>query len=156
MTERRGRRDERETLAAAVQRIQRIRNSKRIHAALTGAAGVDITQQSLQLLTGAEDGATSSDIAAATRMDAAAVSRELRRLEEAGLVRRENSPHHHAAVVVQLTDEGHRVRDRIKAVRDDHLARTLADWDRDDVDTLARLLHRFVDDLQANPLHPED
>lgn len=141
-------------VAAAVQRLQRLRNSKRIHAVLTDAAGVVLTQQSLRLLIAVTDGETATELASSSNMDGAAVSRELRRLEEAGLVAREPSPHHHAGVVVRLTVEGRMARDRVVAVRHHHLARTFSGWSQTDTAALADLLGRFVDDLQANPLVP--
>ncbi len=155
MTEGRFRREELEAVADAVQRFQRIRTSKRVHAALTDAADVDLTQQSLQLLVAAVDGCSASDVARATGMDAGAVSRELRKLEVAGMITREQSSHHHTSVVIRMTDEGRSARERVTAVRHDHLSRALVGWERAEVEVLARLLDRFVDDLQANPLQAE-
>ena len=139
-------------VASAVQRFHRLRASKTTHAALLQAADVDLTQQSLQLLVVLSDGQTASELASASQMDAAAVSRELRRLEHDGLIERSANPHHHAGVVVRLTDAGCDARDRIVAVRRAHMARALDGWSAADIASLSRLLGRLVDDLQAAPV----
>lgn len=141
-------------VALAVQRFQRLRASKTTHAILVDAAGVELTQQSLQLLVAAQDGQNASELGRATHMDAAAVSRELRRLEGEGLIERRPSPHHHAGVIVHLTEAGRRTRARITAIREGHLTRALAGWQPADVAVFAQLLERFVVDLQATPLAP--
>lgn len=143
-------------VAAAVQRFQRLRASKTSHAILVEAAGVDLTQQSLQLLVAARDGQNASELGRATHMDAAAVSRELRRLEGEGLIERSPSPHHHAGVIVHLTESGRQTRDRVAAIREGHLSRALAGWSAADVTVFAHMLERFVVELQATPLAPAE
>ncbi|MDQ0993020.1 MarR family winged helix-turn-helix transcriptional regulator [Streptomyces sp. V3I7] len=73
----------------------------------------------------------------------ATMSRQLRALEELGLVAREPDPADGRAWLVTLTDEG---RGRVGSVRDARRARyvrKLAHWDRHEVAELARLLHRL-------------
>lgn len=73
----------------------------------------------------------------------ATMSRQLRALEQLGLVARDPDPADGRASLVRLTDEG---RDRFRHVRDarrERYVRKLADWDRAEVAELARLLHHF-------------
>ncbi|WP_444852232.1 MarR family winged helix-turn-helix transcriptional regulator [Streptomyces sp. NPDC000229] len=73
----------------------------------------------------------------------ATMSRQLRALEDLGLVARAPDPADGRASLVRLTDEG---RSRFRHVRDARRARyvrKLADWDRAEVAELARLLHQF-------------
>ncbi|MAJ88840.1 MAG: hypothetical protein CL416_04470 [Acidimicrobiaceae bacterium] len=137
---------------SAVQRFQRLRAGKTTHAALVDAVGVELTQQSLRLLVAAQDGQKASELGRATHMDAAAVSRELRRLENKGLIERSPSPHHHAGVIIHLTEAGRRTREKVIALREGHLTQALAGWRAEDVALFAQMLERFVTDLQATPL----
>lgn len=73
----------------------------------------------------------------------ATMSRQLRALEQLGLVARDPDPADGRASLVRLTDEG---RDRFRHVRDarrERYVRKLADWDRAEVAELARLLNHF-------------
>ncbi|WP_425281808.1 MarR family winged helix-turn-helix transcriptional regulator [Streptomyces ficellus] len=73
----------------------------------------------------------------------ATMSRQLRALEDLGLVARDPDPADGRASLVRLTDEG---RDRFRRVRDARRARyrrKLAGWDRAEVAELARLLHQL-------------
>lgn len=73
----------------------------------------------------------------------ATMSRQLRALEELGLVTREPDPADGRAWLVDLTEEG---RSRVKRVRDARRARyagRLAHWDSDEVIELARLLNQL-------------
>ena len=71
------------------------------------------------------------------------VSRQIKALDELGLVRRESDPLDGRASLVSLTDEGAK---RYTSARDARMRRfrvLLDTWDREDVDRFARLLHRF-------------
>nr|WP_079042080.1 MarR family transcriptional regulator [Streptomyces aureus] len=73
----------------------------------------------------------------------ATMSRQLRALEDLGLVARDPDPADGRASLVRLTEEG---RDRFRHVRDarrERYVRKLADWDRAEVAELARLLNHF-------------
>ncbi|HBU04321.1 MAG TPA: hypothetical protein DEA70_07525 [Acidimicrobiaceae bacterium] len=141
-------------VSAAVQRFQRLRAGKATHAALVNAVGVELTQQSLQLLVAAQDGQKASELGRATHMDAAAVSRELRRLEGKGFIKRSPSPHHCAGVIIHLTETGCRTREMVIALREGHLTQALAGWRAADVAVFAQMLDQFVINLKATPLVP--
>lgn len=79
----------------------------------------------------------------------ATMSRQLRALEELGLIRREPDPADGRAFLVELTQEG---QDRFTRVRDARRRRyfsRLSAWDHDRLAQLARLLHD-LNSVQAN------
>ncbi|MFJ4923540.1 MarR family winged helix-turn-helix transcriptional regulator [Streptomyces sp. NPDC088725] len=73
----------------------------------------------------------------------ATMSRQLRALEELGLVTREPDPADGRASLVRLTREGHERFQRVRDARRERYVQKLADWDRDEVAELARLLHHL-------------
>ncbi|WP_229865193.1 MarR family winged helix-turn-helix transcriptional regulator [Streptomyces spinoverrucosus] len=84
-----------------------------------------------------------TELAAYIGVGKATMSRQLRALEELGLVAREPDPADGRAWLVHLTDEG---RTRVQRVREARRARyvsKLAHWDRREVAELARLLHQL-------------
>ncbi|NEC92229.1 MarR family transcriptional regulator [Streptomyces sp. SID12501] len=84
-----------------------------------------------------------TELAAYIGVGKATMSRQLRALEELGLIAREPDPADGRAWLVHLTDEG-RVRFRaVREARRERYVRELAAWDRVEVAELARLLHRL-------------
>ncbi len=73
----------------------------------------------------------------------ATMSRQLRALEELGLVTREPDPADGRASLVALTEEGRARFRRVRDARRARYVRKLADWDRAEVAELARLLHQL-------------
>ncbi|WP_053661314.1 MarR family transcriptional regulator [Streptomyces sp. MMG1121] len=88
-------------------------------------------------------GQRATELAAYIGVGKATMSRQLRALEELGLIAREPDPADGRAWLVTLTDEG---RGRVGKVREARRARyvsQLAHWDRHEVSELARLLHQL-------------
>ncbi|MFG2884847.1 MarR family winged helix-turn-helix transcriptional regulator [Streptomyces sp. NPDC048297] len=88
-------------------------------------------------------GQRATDLAGYIGVGKATMSRQLRALEELGLVAREPDPADGRASLVTLTDEG---RGRVGRVREARRARyvsQLAHWDRHEVSELARLLNQL-------------
>lgn len=84
-----------------------------------------------------------TELAAYIGVGKATMSRQLRALEELGLLAREPDPADGRAWLVDLTEEG---RSRVGRVREARRARyvsQLAHWDRREVAELARLLHQL-------------
>ncbi|MDN3026722.1 MarR family transcriptional regulator [Streptomyces sp. S.PB5] len=84
-----------------------------------------------------------TELAAYIGVGKATMSRQLRALEQLGLVTRAPDPADGRAWLVELTEEG---RSRVGRVRDARRARyagRLADWDPKEVSELARLLHQL-------------
>ena len=143
-------------LAAAIVRMQRLFTHRRVFGLAAAVAGVDISQQAMQVLTViAQDGPlTLGDVAHGARMDAGAVSRQVRPLLDADYIERRPGPG--TSVIVEATPTGRAVIDDFQAVRDGHLARALADWSADDRAAFAELMTRFVNDVTATPYQALD
>ncbi|MDT3399114.1 MarR family transcriptional regulator [Streptomyces sp. B1866] len=73
----------------------------------------------------------------------ATMSRQLRALEQLGLVARTPDPADGRAFLVELTEGGRARFRRVRGARRARYARRLAAWDRGEVAELARLLHRL-------------
>lgn len=136
-----------------LDRLQRLLASRRAASALAESAGVELPQQEVQVLQQLHDGEARSmaDLARLARMDAAAVSRQVRALEDRGLVARRPSANHGRIVLIEPTAEGLTLARRVHERRTGHLVDTLAAWSPDERRTLGELLLRLVDDLQRTP-----
>jgi DNA-binding MarR family transcriptional regulator len=84
-----------------------------------------------------------TELAAYIGVGKATMSRQLRALEQLGLVVREPDPADGRAWLVALTQEGHDRVSRVREARRARYARRLADWDPREVTELARLLHQL-------------
>ena len=142
-----------ESVRLGLYRLQRLLAGRRPFSALTAAAGLDLSQQEIQVLQVLQDGAARSmaELARSARLDAGAVSRQVQALEERGLVGRRPSPDHGRIVLVEPSAEGLDAARRVHDLRNRHLLDALDDWSVEERDTLGRLLLRLVDDLQATP-----
>ena len=136
-----------------LSRLQRLLSSRRINAEMADAAGVSLSQQSIEVLRALADNEPMpvGDLARAARMDTGAVSRQLRGLEEDGLVERRASEHHGSVVLVVATAKGRSLTRRYERVRNAQLSLALTDWEPQERLELGRLLLRLVDDLQSTP-----
>lgn len=97
---------------------------------------------------------TPTELGRRTDMDPAVVTRQTRLLEVEGLLVR--TPHGRDGRVSSLspTDDGVESVRRMRKVLNRHMQLTLESWDAADVETLAELMGRLVDDLRAIP-YPE-
>jgi DNA-binding MarR family transcriptional regulator len=86
-----------------------------------------------------------TDLAAYFGVGKATMSRQLRTLEDLGLVAREPDPADGRAYLVRLTDEGRERFSSVRSARRERYLRQLAAWDRAEIAELARLLHRLND-----------
>ncbi|MFJ5232729.1 MarR family winged helix-turn-helix transcriptional regulator [Kitasatospora sp. NPDC088391] len=73
----------------------------------------------------------------------ATVSRQIRAIEELGLLRRETDPLDRRASLVSLTEEGERRFAAARAVRMGRFRDSLAGWELAELEQFARLLERF-------------
>ncbi|WP_187283198.1 MarR family winged helix-turn-helix transcriptional regulator [Streptomyces sp. t39] len=73
----------------------------------------------------------------------ATMSRQLRAMEEVGLVTREPDPADGRASLVRLTGEGVARFRHVRDARRDRYMSKLAGWDRGEIAELARLLHQL-------------
>ncbi|HVU74549.1 MAG TPA: MarR family transcriptional regulator [Mycobacteriales bacterium] len=88
-----------------------------------------------------------SEVASCLELDLSTVSRQVRQLEDAGLVRRRPDPLDGRASLLTLSPEGRRVLAAVRAARVDLLAHALREWRSADRAELLRLLQRLLDDL---------
>jgi DNA-binding MarR family transcriptional regulator len=86
-----------------------------------------------------------TELAAYFGVGKATMSRQLRAMEELGLVTREPDPADGRASLVRLTPEGRDRFTRARTARRDRFLAQLAEWGPGEVAELARLLHRFND-----------
>jgi DNA-binding MarR family transcriptional regulator len=138
-------------LLTALQQLVRLMGSRQASARLAAAAGVDVSQQAVQILRALDRDGRQPIAALATRaqMDVAAVSRQRRLLERRGLVTTSADPHDARVVLVGATPAGARAARRLRAAGARHVADALRDWSDDDRDRLACLLTRLVRDLRV-------
>ncbi len=142
-----------QSVRLGLTRLQRLLSSRRVHAGMAGAARVVLPQQAMNVLRalGDREPLPVGDLARAARMDTGAVSRQIRVLEEEGLVERRSSPQHGSIVLVEATAEGKAMAQRFERVRGAQLSRALVDWTPEERHQLGELMLRLVDDLQATP-----
>ncbi len=86
-----------------------------------------------------------TDLAAYFGIGKATMSRQLRPLEELGLVAREPDPADGRAYLLRLTEEGRHRFLRLRRERRERYLELMASWDVADIGELARLLHRLND-----------
>jgi DNA-binding MarR family transcriptional regulator len=84
-----------------------------------------------------------TELAAFFGVGKATVSRQLRALQELGLIARSPDPADGRASLVHLTGEGRERFSRVRDARRAEYVRKLAAWDRTEVAELARLLHQL-------------
>ena len=142
-----------QSVRLGLTRLQRLLSSRRVHAGMAGAARVVLPQQAMNVLRalGDREPLPVGDLARAARMDTGADSRQIRVLEEEGLVERRSSPQHGSIVLVEATTEGKAMARRFERVRGAQLSRALMEWTPEERQQLGELMLRLVDDLQATP-----
>ncbi|MEV0125348.1 MarR family transcriptional regulator [Streptomyces sp. NPDC050703] len=102
----------------------------------------DLEPAAYGLLVCLDDGGPqrATDLAAFIGVGKATMSRQLRALEELGLVSREPDPADGRAWLIRLTPDGRTRFRTVRAARRAQYVRRLQDWDRAEVAELARLL----------------
>jgi DNA-binding MarR family transcriptional regulator len=86
--------------------------------------------------------------------DHSTVSRQMAKLEAAGLLERFDLPADGRVRQARLTARGRKAFADLGAARRRLLDRVLADWSDHDRDVMTRLLGRFVQDLYNTVKHP--
>jgi DNA-binding MarR family transcriptional regulator len=84
-----------------------------------------------------------TEVARRLGVDQSTASRQIRPLEDAGLVARTTDEADRRVAWLEATDEGRAVLERIHGQRREDAERVLRDWSAKDVSELARLLARF-------------
>jgi DNA-binding MarR family transcriptional regulator len=140
-----------DAVGRALESLFRLNASRKVHALRAAAAGVTISAPGFVLLRRIqEDGPLAlGELARLTDMDPAAAGRQIRQLEDDGLVARVPSPGDGRVTNVSVTPGGSKARQRISEVLDRHMDDVLGAWSPADLADLARLLGRLADDLRS-------
>jgi DNA-binding MarR family transcriptional regulator len=105
----------------------------------------------------AKDGARRAGaLAEAVHSDPSTVSRQIAQLVRLGLVERVADPADGRASLLVATEEGRRVFDENRRMRNSRIAGLMADWTDDDRDAFVRLLTRFTDAFECHKLRAAD
>ena len=91
-----------------------------------------------------------SELAGRLHLDASTVSRQVRSLEDAGLIARTTDPDDRRATLLTATASGHRVLQESFERRRARLAEVLQGWECDDVAAFERMLTRLADTLEEH------
>jgi DNA-binding MarR family transcriptional regulator len=140
----------------ALERLFRLTGGRKMYARQSAAVGVLVTRAGYAILrTLDQEGPLSvGELARSCTMDPGAAVRQVKALEEDGLVDRTTHTDDARVTVVALTDAGRDVYRRIVEVRTSHLDEVLAEWSDADRTELTRLVDRLVDDLRSVPFKP--
>lgn len=138
-----------EELLVAIQRLARLMGSRQVAGRIASAAGAEVSQQGVQLIRSLHRHGEQpiARLAVLARMDVAAVSRQLRPLEQAALIARMTADDDARVTLVSLTAPGRRLAQRIRSVGLRHLSDALGGWSQEDRARLATLLGRLTDDF---------
>jgi len=97
-----------------------------------------------------------SDLGPHLMLDLSTISRQVRSLEEHGLVQRSECANDRRAFLLSPTDRGRELLDEALQRRAEALAVALSDWTTADLDRFTALLRRFTDDLTPNTSNTTD
>jgi DNA-binding MarR family transcriptional regulator len=89
-------------------------------------------------------------LAEAVRSDPSTISRQVAQLVKLGFVERTADPEDGRATLLAATDEGRRVFEENRRLRNQGMATLMGDWTDDDRQVFAELLTRFADDYEAH------
>lgn len=135
----------------SLEQLVRMSGSRRLHNERAAKAGVNVTQLGYALLCRIqEDGPLGlRRLADLAHMDPSVVGRQVRQLEQAGLVVRRPDPRDSRTTLVSVTPRGREVRRRMFEVYERHMLEVLSRWSEREVAQLGRLLSRLVDDMRS-------
>jgi DNA-binding MarR family transcriptional regulator len=136
------------SIASAMNRPQR-------DEAMIQEAGIPLDRALFPLLVGIEKLGPIGvvDIADRVGRDYTTVSRQVSKLEELGLVRRESSAADRRIRMASVTAKGKGMTDLVDAARERMGRKIFASWDQTEMDELVRLMRKFADALDALDEH---
>jgi DNA-binding MarR family transcriptional regulator len=119
--------------------------------ALIREAGISLDRALFPLLVGIERKGPIGvgELADGVGRDYTTVSRQVAKLESSGLVSRHASKGDKRVREATITAEGRAMTDALDAARERVASMLLANWNKKDLQDLARLMRRFADDLLA-------
>lgn len=139
----------------ALTRVTYLAGRARQHERLMAVAGLTLDRAAVAILRHIAESEPMRPGVLAVRLsvEASHVTRQLRQLEQGGHVVRIADPDDRRAQRVQITDLGLAAVARIREVNRQGLQMALADWSEEDLEQLAALFRRLVEDFVA---HAED
>lgn len=144
-----------ELVAGSLALLTRQATLIRLHDLVSARGGLKLERSAYPLLNqilalqGAAGGGRLSDVAAGLKVAVPTVSRQVRQLEELGLVGRTQDPIDGRAVILEVTDAGVDALQRMREEWRLTVAEILEPWPDKDRDILGELLERFVLELLA-------
>lgn len=135
-------------LREALLDLTGVLNRPQPDAALIAVAGVDLDRALFPLLVRVERRGPLGigELAELCGRDYTTVSRQITKLEGAGLVTRQVNAQDARIKEVVITEKGKVMTNALDGAREKIMTSLLADWDKKDVTELARLLRKLADD----------
>lgn len=140
-----------ELVAGSLAMLTRQASLMRLHELVSNRAGLTLERSAYPLLNQilALQTGRLSDIAAGLKVAVPTVSRQVRQLEELGLVARTQDPIDGRAVLLEVTDAGLAALQRMMEEWRRTVAEILEPWPEKDREILGELLERFALELLA-------
>jgi len=145
--------DELRTIDSFIELIETVARSPFQRERTLGAAGTPLSGAGLNALRliARSGPIAGTEVARRLGVDQSTASRQIRPLEEGGLVARTADEADRRVAWLEVTDEGRAVLERIHGQRRHDLDIVLGDWSPDDRAHLARLLERFQQSMLDTP-----
>lgn len=139
-----------ETVSAEL--VQLVRGLRELHGAITAASQHAVDPSGAAVLSRLDElgPVRLSTLAGALCLDVSTVSRQVPVLERHGWVARERDPEDQRAQLLELTAAGRQVLADVRRSRLDVLRRLLPEWTEAELESFARQLRRFNDDVTTN------
>jgi|SRR5581483_3270014 len=144
-----------ELVAGSLAMLTRQASLMKLHDLVSARGGLTLERSAYPLLNqilalqGEAGGGRLSDVAAGLRVAVPTVSRQVRQLEELGLVTRSQDPVDGRAVLLEVTPGGLDALQRMRAEWQRTVAEILESWPGKDRELLGELLERFALELLA-------
>jgi DNA-binding MarR family transcriptional regulator len=137
----------------ALERLFRLTANRKMQPKQTAVVGADVSRAGYAVLRCVDEAGelTLGDVARESAMDPAAAGRQVKVLENEGLLTRTACEEDGRVVVVRLTPKGAKIYRRIVEFRLGYLTEVLTRWSPKDRTALARLVDNLVDDLKHVP-----
>ncbi|MER5177290.1 MarR family transcriptional regulator [Streptomyces sp. NPDC002896] len=135
----------------ALSRIVYLTSRVREHDRIMARAGVPLDRAAVALLRQVDDAEPlrPSELAGRLAVEASHVTRQVQHLQKAGYLTRVPDPDDRRAQLIQLTPLGRDAVARVRDVSRRGMAGALAGWSPEELQQLATLFHRMVDDFLA-------
>ena len=141
----------------ALTRITYLSTRARQHDRLMALAGVPLDRAAVALLRQVADSEPlrPGELANRLGVEASHVTRTVQQLQKSGYVTRVPDPDDRRAQRIQLTEAGQQAIDRIRDAGARGMQLALSEWSPEELQELANLFHRMVDDFLSHAIDEE-